>query len=225
MVGSSKISSSCSLEALLSDPLIQLLMKADKVDASYIKDLYDKLPGHVGQADKRFPPKHVAIYPSEDVNYRSGIGVMLLNDFNEVFVGQRTGIDDAWQMPQGGIEDGELPAVAALRELREEIGTDNVEILAVGKGWLRYDLPSELIGNVWGGRWQGQQQKWFAMRFLGSDTDINVATEHPEFSAWQWRSPAHLVDLIVPFKRELYRDVLDEFHLVHTAKCLRRSET
>jgi len=218
MVGSSKNKLPHRLEELLSDPLIQLVMKADKVDAAYIQDLYEKLPGACG------PVPEVAIYPREDANYRSGVGVMLLNSFNEVFVGQRVGIDGAWQMPQGGIESGETPRLAALRELREEIGTGNVDILAVSKGWLRYDIPPELVGNIWGGRWQGQQQKWFAMRFLGSDTDINVATEHPEFSAWRWSPPAQVADLIISFKRQLYLDVLYEFQSVHTAEFLRRRE-
>ena len=117
-------------------------------------------------------------------------------------------------MPQGGIDDGEEPLAAALRELREEIGTDNVELLAESKGWLRYELPPELIGKAWQGRWRGQQQKWFAMRYLGRDADINIATEHPEFSAWRWIAASDLPNLIVFFKRQVYVNVLEQFGTV-----------
>ena len=154
----------------------------------------------------------MSTYPTENEEYRSGVGIMLLNARNEVFVGRRLrSAEEAWQMPQGGIDEGENPLTAALRELREEIGTDNVEVLEKSRGWLRYDLPSDLIGKVWGGRWRGQQQKWFAMRFLGVDAEISVDTEHPEFLAWRWVPASHPPDLIVAFKRQLYRDVLQQF--------------
>jgi putative (di)nucleoside polyphosphate hydrolase len=118
--------------------------------------------------------------------YRRGVGIMLLNQRNEVFVGQRADTQgDAWQMPQGGIDGDEEPRAAALRELREEIGTDKAQIIAESKTWLRYELPLELRKR-WNERWQGQQQKSFVTRFQGSDADINIATEHPEFSAWKW---------------------------------------
>ncbi len=113
-------------------------------------------------------------------------------------------------MPQGGIEPGEAPADAALRELTEEIGTDRAELVAETKEWMRYDLPAPLIGKVWHGRWRGQQQKWFAARFIGTDHDINLATAHPEFNAWQWIKPEQLVSLVVPFKRDVYRAVVAE---------------
>ena len=138
---------------------------------------------------------------------------MLLNRAGEVFVGRRIDMPavPAWQMPQGGIDPGETPLDAALRELKEEIGTDNVELLGESQGWLRYDLPAELSRGIWGGRYRGQRQKWFAMRFTGDDSDIDLATAHPEFDAWKWVSPERLADLIVSFKRQLYFDILDEF--------------
>jgi putative (di)nucleoside polyphosphate hydrolase len=114
-------------------------------------------------------------------------------------------------MPQGGIDEGEEPHRAALRELKEEIGTDRAEILAETRGWMRYDLPAEIAGRIWGGRYRGQRQKWFAMRFLGRDEEIDLATEHPEFSDWKWVAPGELPDLIVPFKRPLYVALLEEF--------------
>lgn len=144
--------------------------------------------------------------------YRPAVGIMLLNDANQVFAARRIDMaDEAWQMPQGGIDAGEEPRAAALRELKEEIGTDKAEILAESREWLRYDLPPELVGKAWGGRYRGQRQKWFAMRFTGVDSDIDLATEHPEFMDWRWVPAAHLPELIVPFKRQLYRDVLAEF--------------
>ena len=147
------------------------------------------------------------------LEYRRSVGVMLLNRQSEVFVGRRIDMpsEQAWQMPQGGIDPGETPRQAALRELKEEIGTDKAEILAESRAWLRYELPAEIGGTMWGGRYCGQEQKWFAMRFTGSDSDIDLATEHPEFDRWQWVAPQRLPGLIVPFKRQLYRDILDEF--------------
>jgi putative (di)nucleoside polyphosphate hydrolase len=138
---------------------------------------------------------------------------MLLNRSGEVFVGRRIDMPalPAWQMPQGGIDPGETPFQAALRELREEIGTDKVELLAENPVWLTYDLPPELSRGVWGGRYRGQEQKWFAMRFTGDDSDIDLATEHPEFDAWTWLSPERLPDVIISFKRQLYIDILAEF--------------
>lgn len=147
-----------------------------------------------------------------DLPYRPCVGVMLLDRAGRVFVGQR--IDtraEAWQMPQGGIDEGEDPEAAAFRELAEEIGTDKAEVLAESRGWLDYDLPAELVPKVWKGRYRGQSQKWFAMRFLGQDSDIDLETRHPEFSAWRWIEPRDLPRLIVPFKRRLYERVLAEF--------------
>ena len=137
---------------------------------------------------------------------------MLLNRKRRVFVAQR--IDTpvpAWQMPQGGIDEGEAPREAALRELEEEIGTSKAEILAESRGWLRYDLPVGLVPKVWRGRYRGQQQKWFFLRFLGEDGDIRLDTAKPEFSAWKWAVPDRLPELITPFKRQLYLEILAEF--------------
>ncbi|HEX3952556.1 MAG TPA: RNA pyrophosphohydrolase [Stellaceae bacterium] len=147
--------------------------------------------------------------------YRPAVGIMLLNGDCNVFVGRRINMPAgfaAWQMPQGGIDPGETPRQAALRELQEEAGTDRAEIIAESAGWLHYDLPPEVGGDMWGGRYRGQRQKWFAMRFLGDDSDIDpAANKHPEFDAWEWVAPSRLPELIVPFKRQLYLDVLEEF--------------
>jgi putative (di)nucleoside polyphosphate hydrolase len=144
--------------------------------------------------------------------YRPGVGVMLLDRGGRVFVGRRIDMaGDHWQMPQGGIDKGETPRQAALRELKEEAGTDKAEILAESRGWFSYDVPSPIAGRLWRGRYRGQRQKWFAMRFTGADRDIDLSTHHPEFNAWKWVEAAALPELIVPFKRALYLDVLKEF--------------
>ena len=146
--------------------------------------------------------------------YRPAVGIMLLNPAGLAFIGRRIDMPAglaAWQMPQGGIDPGETPRQAAFRELKEEVGTDKAEILAETRGWLHYDLPSDIASRMWGGRWRGQRQKWFLMRFTGEDADINPATEHPEFDAWEWVEPRRLPELIVPFKRPLYCDLLAEF--------------
>jgi putative (di)nucleoside polyphosphate hydrolase len=148
----------------------------------------------------------------EDAAYRAGVGIMLLDREGRVFVARRIGMaQEAWQMPQGGIDPGESPREAALRELEEEIGTRQAEILAESRLWLRYDLPRDIAGRLWRGRYRGQRQKWFAMRFTGSDRDIDLATAHPEFSAWKWVAAERLPELIIPFKRQLYLSVLAEF--------------
>lgn len=151
---------------------------------------------------------------NDDHLYRRGVGVMLLNADNRVWVGKR--IDnptDAWQMPQGGMDKGEEPWATALREVEEEtgIGPALVEKIAVCPERLRYELPEELQGKMWGGRWRGQLQDWFLCRFLGRDEDVDIATDHPEFSDWKWVEPARLPELIVPFKRDLYRRLLGDF--------------
>ena len=146
--------------------------------------------------------------------YRPCSGVMLINREGKVFVGQRIDTTvEAWQMPQGGIDDGEDAETAAIRELGEEIGVtpDKVALIAIAPGEFYYDLPPELVGQVWKGKWRGQRQRWFLFRFLGDDCDINIATAHPEFSTWRWIDPADLPRLIVPFKRALYEDVLAAF--------------
>lgn len=149
-----------------------------------------------------------------DLPYRPAVGVMLLNADNKVFVGQRLDNQlDAWQMPQGGTDPGEEPRDAALRELEEETGIERslVEVIACASRTLDYDLPEELQGKVWGGKYRGQRQTWFLCRFLGSDTDVRIDTAEPEFRAWKWAEPAELPDMIVPFKRELYEQVIAEF--------------
>ncbi|ETD82659.1 RNA pyrophosphohydrolase [Rhodobacter capsulatus] len=154
-------------------------------------------------------PEELAALP-----YRKNVGLVLINAEGLIFAGQR--IDSpghAWQMPQGGIDAGERPKEAALRELQEETGVrpELVEKLAKTEDWLVYDLPEELIGTIWGGKYRGQKQKWFLFRFLGQDSDVNIATEHPEFSVWRWMEPAELVEKIVPFKRAVYEQVFDSF--------------
>ena len=146
--------------------------------------------------------------------YRPCAGIMLANRDGLVFVGQR--IDnpgDAWQMPQGGIDPGEDPEVAAFRELGEETGLlpDHVDLIARSKEEYFYDLPPELQGNIWGGRWRGQRQWWFLMRFKGDDADVRIDGHHPEFSQWKWAEPAELPRLIVPFKRRIYEGLVSEF--------------
>ncbi|WP_242095808.1 RNA pyrophosphohydrolase [Sphingomonas sp. CROZ-RG-20F-R02-07] len=146
--------------------------------------------------------------------YRPCAGVMLLNREGQVFVGQRCDSTlEAWQMPQGGIDPGEDPLDTAIRELGEETGIapDRIELIAQAPGEFTYDLPPELVGKVWKGKWRGQRQRWFLFRFNGTDSDVNIATKHPEFRAWRWIDPAELPMLIVPFKRALYEDVLAAF--------------
>ena len=149
-----------------------------------------------------------------DLPYRPAVGVMLLNSENKVFVGQR--LDnalDAWQMPQGGTDPGETAEDAALRELEEETGIarELVEIIAKSSRELDYDLPPDLQRKVWGGKYRGQRQTWFLGRFLGRDEDVHIDTPEPEFRAWKWAGPSELPAMIVPFKHELYRAVLEEF--------------
>lgn len=154
-------------------------------------------------------PDQIALLP-----YRPCVGVMLANADGQIFVGQRIDRDtSAWQMPQGGIDAGESPRDAALRELGEEIGLppELVRIEAQTSEWVPYELPHDLVPRIWKGRFRGQEQKWFLMRFLGQDKDVNIATEHPEFSEWRWMDPADLVANIVPFKRTVYEQVLAEF--------------
>ena len=151
---------------------------------------------------------------SEDGKYRRGVGVMLVNRDGKVFVGARIdNTDDAWQMPQGGIDEGEKPWETALRELEEETGIAPhlVERVAVCPERLRYDLPDELRGKLWRGKWIGQDQDWFLARFVGDDSDIDIATKHAEFREWRWVTPAELPGMIVPFKRDLYRRIVAEF--------------
>ena len=146
--------------------------------------------------------------------YRPAAGIMLLNTEGLVWVGQRLDYRyEAWQMPQGGVDEGEDVEAAALRELEEETGVQPhlVTVIARAPTELLYDLPPELQGRLWKGKYRGQRQSWFLMRFHGVDDDVNLETHHPEFGAWQWVEPHRLPDLIVPFKRSLYEDVLAAF--------------
>ena len=153
-------------------------------------------------------PEEIAKLP-----YRRNVGVMLVNQDNHVFVGQRLDSKSpAWQMPQGGIDEGEPPQDAALRELEEETGVHRalVTVEAETEGWVSYDLPHDLVPNIWKGRFRGQEQKWFLMRFHGDDAQVNIVVEHQEFSEWRWLPVAELVENIVPFKRTVYEAVIAE---------------
>ena len=158
--------------------------------------------------------------------YRPCVGIMVLNRADRIWVGRRAdapgdaeGRGTWWQMPQGGIDDNEDPRLAALRELQEETAIRTVEIIRETPGWLTYDLPSHLLGVAWGGRYRGQRQKWFAMRFLGEDSEIDLGvpgTPHAEFVDWRWCSPGQLAADVVPFKRDVYREVLQSFEPIWT---------
>jgi len=153
-----------------------------------------------------------ASLPYAERPYRLGVGLVLLNPAAQVFVAQRIDTPEpAWQMPQGGIDAGEDARTAVFREMAEEIGTDAAEVLAETEDWLTYDLPPAIADGIWKGRYRGQKQKWFLMRYLGADADIDIATAHPEFSTWKWAAFDTLPDLIVPFKRPLYRAVVEAF--------------
>jgi putative (di)nucleoside polyphosphate hydrolase len=154
-------------------------------------------------------PEEIATLP-----YRPCVGMMVVSRAGRVFAGQRLDSPGpAWQMPQGGVDEGENPREAVLRELWEETGitADKVEILAETRDWIPYDLPHHLVPRLWKGRYRGQKQRWFLLRFLGSDDDIDIGTTHPEFSRWTWLQPEELLDRVVPFKRDTYRRVIEEF--------------
>ena len=145
--------------------------------------------------------------------YRRCVGMMILNDQNEILVGRRLDHPSGyWQMPQGGIDNGEIPKEAVWREMMEEIGTNKAKLIKVSNQWINYDIPSETLKTLpWGHEYKGQSQKWFAFQFTGKDSDINVGTDNPEFSEWKWTKMNLIIDNIVPFKRDVYSTILEEF--------------
>jgi putative (di)nucleoside polyphosphate hydrolase len=149
---------------------------------------------------------------AEELPYRLGVGIMLLNENNKVFVGKRIDTrSEAWQMPQGGVEDGEALQDAALRELQEEVGTDKVKFVAMSAKWYYYDLPQELIPIIWDGKYRGQKQKWFVYRLCADDSVIDINTGNPEFCQWKWIDIDKLPEVIVVFKKDIYRAIVNEF--------------
>ena len=208
-------SSEPQLQDLLGEPIVRLVIQADNVDERRLRTLLEQTAARI--RNWRDVPRVAKSSERDkstlsDDGYRLGVGIMLLNNQGKIFVGQQIDVnEEAWQMPQGGIEEAETAREAALRELQEELGTSNAEIIAETKTWFCYDLPAEFLEGSRHGRWRGQQQKWFLMLFRGQDSDIGVATETPEFSQWQWVTTDRLIELIVPFKRQLYLRVLQEF--------------
>ena len=147
----------------------------------------------------------------QDLPLRTGVGIVVLNSQNKVFVGKRKDNPfDKWQMPQGGVDLDEPLLQAMKRELLEETSIKNIEVLKEFDQWLKYELPENLVGKIWKGKYRGQKQKWFVVRFLGSDSEINVNTKHPEFIEWKWINMELLPELIVHFKKHVYKEVLAE---------------
>jgi putative (di)nucleoside polyphosphate hydrolase len=144
--------------------------------------------------------------------YRPGVGIVLFSKDRRVFIGERLDNPGAWQMPQGGIDEGEEPEIAVFREMEEEVGTRNARILKVMDEWLYYDLPQKLSQRLWDGKYKGQRQKWIALEFLGNDSEIRLDRhEHPEFGNWKWVSRKDLLSYVVPFKRKVYERIIEEF--------------
>ena len=214
MVDDSSLIGNETLEELLADPIVWLVMKSDRVTKQEVSEILRSASRKLA-SDPEPALQHGA--NQRRGAYRPGVGIMLLNPRNEVFVGCRNDVEgEAWQMPQGGIDEGESPQEAAFRELKEEIGTDNADLLAELKDWLYYDLPADLLEKARHGKWCGQRQKWFVMRFKGRDLDIAVATKHPEFSTWKWVKVEDLHSLIISFKRNVYLSLVAEFESIVT---------
>jgi len=202
-----------SVHGLLREPEVQLLMHADGIGPVTVM-AECQAASHVRATDSSevssSTSNHDADFGRPD--FRPGVGILLLNGQGQVLVARRADtIGEAWQMPQGGIDRGETPPQAALRELWEELGTDDVLILAESAAWLTYEVPPHLARRAWDGKWRGQRQKWFAMLLKGEDSSINLATHQPEFNAWRWVPIHELPQLAAPFKRQLYVDVLGQF--------------
>lgn len=196
------------VNALLSGPMIQMMMAADGVTESEMRALLAQTGARLS-----VPPDDAGAAPFG--NYRYGVGIVLFCAAGEVLMARRLGATDAtWQMPQGGIEPGETPIAAALREMQEEIGTARAEVLAESAGWYRYDLPPEFRAAARHGQFDGQVQKWFALRFTGTDIEINLHTAEPEFEAWRWVHPSEVAGQAPPFRQALYRAVVEEFRAV-----------
>ena len=148
---------------------------------------------------------------SKKLPYRKGVGMMVFNDKKKIFVGKRIDNQTAWQMPQGGVDDNEDYETAARRELYEETGIQSIRIIQKSKEEYTYELPQYLLGKIWKGKYVGQKQNWFLIKFLGPDSEINLKQKHPEFNEWKWVDIDELPRLIVPFKRKLYLSVIQEF--------------
>jgi putative (di)nucleoside polyphosphate hydrolase len=193
------------LTALLDSPEVRLPMEVDGVDRDELKAMLDSVKVALGnheQTDQKF----------DEARYRPGLGMVLVNAQRKIFIAQRNDVaHPAWQMPQGGIEPGEEPREAALRELREEIGTNNVVSAAEASHWIHYDVPARLAKQAWRERWLGQRHRWFLMEFKGGDDEIDLATPVSEFSAWRRSTPQALIGIVAPFKRRLYEAVFAQF--------------
>lgn len=147
----------------------------------------------------------------KNLPYRHGVGMMVFNDKKQIFVGKRIDNQEAWQMPQGGVDKGENVEAAAKRELYEETGIQSIRIIKKSDKEYIYDLPDHLLGKIWKGKYKGQKQTWYLMKFLGPDSEININQKHPEFNEWKWVSIDELPNLIVNFKKDLYQAVIAEF--------------
>jgi putative (di)nucleoside polyphosphate hydrolase len=193
-------------------------MRADLVDETRLlaslEALSKRLRKQPGSAKRNVSQNRRGRKP-DGGSYRAGVGIMLLNNRGEIFVGRRADVgDNAWQMPQGGIDPGETPHSAVFREMKEEIGTDNAEIIAETSDWLYYDVPAQMAKKAWGGRWIGQKQKWFVMLFKGENSEIDLSGPNPEFDTWRWVPLQELPRLAVAFKRQLYLSLLGKFSTV-----------